>query len=104
MRRRYEELLTVCRLIHSGVSEAVKSLFDSNPTVKEIRQSIWKTVGEAIRELPFGIQVLDGRAFCRIGDIKLSKLGKPTVELHNPKSWTPRQLSGKATLAGTRRL
>jgi hypothetical protein len=87
LEKRYEQLLPKCELIHQAAVRAVALARTKNNRAiaeKEIRRAIWDAVRSSIHGMPGDGYVFGGKAFERIDE---------TTKLHNPKTWSPRQLA-----------
>jgi hypothetical protein len=82
--RQFDEILGQSEAVHRAAQSAVRSLH--RPT--EIRKAIWGKVERSIQDMPWYGAIFSGEAF---DSIIYEGRGRP--QLHDPKSWKPRQLA-----------
>jgi len=87
IRKRYDELLPQCTLVHQAAEHAATLHNDNNVEVarKMKRRAIWETVHGQIHGMPSDGYIFDNVAFRRIP--------RGTAKLHEPSSWKPHQLA-----------
>lgn len=82
--RQFGEISPQCQAVHRAAQDAIRS--SNTPT--EIRKAVWETVKESIPNMPEYGAIFSGEAF---DSIIYKGRGRP--QLHDPKSWNPRQLA-----------
>jgi hypothetical protein len=89
LRRRYEELLPKCKLIHDAARRVVASLDkgSENRDFRTTRKAIWEEVRTVIHGMPGDGYIFGGAAFKNIS----YRNGK--AQLHDPNTWKPHQLA-----------
>jgi hypothetical protein len=87
LERQFNEIFPQCEGVHKAAQNAVST--PNKPTEKEIRKAVWAAVSKSIRTMPNYGAIFSGEAFDHIG----SKRRDKPPQLHDPKSWNPRQLA-----------
>jgi hypothetical protein len=88
IRKRYDELLPICNLVHRAVETAVCSLKkgSKNPKPAEIRRAVFNETRKSLQGLPLFSLIFNGQAF------EEYYCGLRHARLHDPKSWKPQNL------------
>jgi hypothetical protein len=81
----FDRIFPQCELVHHAAQDAVRSL--DTPT--DIRKAIWNTVYKTIQYMPKYGAIFSGEAFDKIESMRRRK----SPQLHEPNSWTSRQLA-----------
>jgi len=83
--KEFDRIFRHCKRVHRAAQKAVQS--SNTPT--DIRRAIWEEVSDTIQYLPKYGTIFSGEAFDKIESTGRSK----PPQLHEPSSWTPRQLA-----------